>query len=129
LHHLADFVQKEKLPSLLFAEVKDVRSAIEAKCNPTDDVNLLRDVVDALEHACPEGLSTNVLVSSDVAPVGIGFGPRLIEGREFADLKQVVITNRNGEMRPLLSVLQNVFDASAINSGAHGLNRGVPLGV
>jgi hypothetical protein len=47
LHHLADFAKKDALAAQLFAQFKDVHSAIEAKCNPAEDLNLLRDVADA----------------------------------------------------------------------------------
>ena len=104
LHHLADFAKKDALAAQLFAQFKDVHSAIEAKCNPAEDLNLLRDVAD------PNGPSATVLASTGVAPISIGFGQtgcNHLEWKEFG----IIITNRNGEMRALSSVLRNVLDA------------------
>ena len=109
LHHLADFVEKEKLPSLLF---KEVHSAVEAKCNPTEGVKLLREVADAFKHLYPDGQNATVSASIDAAPISMGFArtrpERIIGGPEQVG---TVFTNRNGEMRALSSVLQNVLDA------------------
>jgi hypothetical protein len=53
LHHLSDLVLKEPSPTLAFADIGAVRSAVQAKCvflraaSPVADVALLRDVADA----------------------------------------------------------------------------------
>jgi hypothetical protein len=68
LHHLSDFVLKEPSPGLAFANIDDVRSAVDAKCvflrtaNPVPDVGLLRDVADAFKHHRPNRPSATVTV-------------------------------------------------------------------
>ena len=118
LHHLSDFVfLKEPSPVLAFAKIEDVRSAVGAKCvflrtvQPVGDVLLLRDVADAFKHHRPDRPSTTVLVSTDVVPVGSGWGDALGGRRSTGGVEQVVITIRGGDKRALSSVLQNVFDA------------------
>jgi hypothetical protein len=117
LHHLSDFVLKEPSSGLGFAKIEDVRSTVEAKCvflrtvNPIADVMLLRDVTDAFKHHRPDRSSATVLVSTDVVPVGSGWGQmRWGEGKYGGD-EQVIITTKDGNKRALSSVLQNVFDA------------------
>jgi hypothetical protein len=117
LHHLSDFVLKEPSPALTFTKIEDVRSAVEAKCvflrtaKPVADVGLVRDVTDAFKHHRPDRSSATVLVSTDVVPIGSGWGQmRLGEGK-YGGAEQVVITTKDGNKRALSSVLQNVFDA------------------
>jgi hypothetical protein len=94
LHHLSDLVLKEPSPTLAFADIGAVRSAVQAKCvflraaSPVADVALLRDVADAFKHHRPDRSSTTVLV-----------------------------TTKDGNKRALSSVLQNVFDAWMILLG------------
>jgi hypothetical protein len=117
LHHLADFVLKEPSPQLRFANTKAVRRAVEAKCvflrqgAPVADVSLLRDVADALKHHRPDRPSTTVLASTDIATVSMGFGQMRFGEGKFGGVEQVVVTAKNGDLRALSSVLQNVFDA------------------
>jgi hypothetical protein len=117
LHHLSDFVIKEPSPPTLeFAKIKDVRRALDAKCvflrttEPVADVGLLRDVADAFKHHRPDR-TTTVRVSTDVVPIGSGWGQlRLGEGK-YGGVEQVIVTKKDGDKRALSSVLQNVFDA------------------
>jgi hypothetical protein len=80
LHHLSDLVLKEPSPTLEFEKLEEVRSAVEAKCvflrtaKPVADVRLLRDVADAFKHHRPDRPSATVLVSTDVVPIGSGWG-------------------------------------------------------
>jgi hypothetical protein len=70
---------------------------------------LLRDVAVAFKHHRPK--TGRIAVSSDIAPVGIGFGQcRFGEGK-YGGVEQIVILTRNGDKRALSSVLQNAFDA------------------
>lgn len=117
LHHLSDFVLKEPSPSLAFAKIDDVRRAVGAQCvflrtsRRVEDVELLRDVADAFKHHRPDRRSATVLISTDVVPIGSGWGQiRWGEGK-YGGAEQVIITTRGGEKRALSSVLQNVFDA------------------
>ena len=117
LHHLSDFVIKElSPPTLELAKIEDVRRAVDAKCvffrttKPVADVWLLRDVADAFKHHRPDR-TTTVMVSTDVVPIGSGWGQlRLGEGK-FGGAEQVIVTKKDGDKRALSSVLQNVFDA------------------
>ena len=117
LHHLSDFVFKERSSGLVFAELTDVRKAVEAKCvflrtsQPVADVSLLRDIADALKHHRPDRPSAAVQASTDVAPVSMGFGEARFGEGKFDGVEQVVIVTKDGDMRALSSVLQNVFDA------------------
>jgi hypothetical protein len=79
LHHLSDFVLKEKpLPQLTFRSIVEVRNALETQCvflrsgQPVADVALLHDVADAFKHRRPDRPSATVVVSSDVVPVSLG---------------------------------------------------------
>jgi hypothetical protein len=111
LYQLTDFVKNEKLPSLLFAE-KNVDSAIKAKCKRAADVSLFRDVADAFRHIRPDVTSTTVLAPTDMAPISMSFGRTHPKEQElFSERVGIVITDRNGEIHPLSSVLQNVLDA------------------
>jgi hypothetical protein len=100
LHHLSDFVVKEPSSELMFAKVEDVRSAVEAKCvflrtvEPTADVKLLRDVADAFKHHRPGRSSATVRVSTDVVPIGSGFGQMRYGEGKFGGAEQVVITTK-----------------------------------
>ena len=115
LHHLSDFVLKE--PSLSFAKIEDVRSAVAARCvflrtaQPVADVAVLRDVADAFKHHRPDRPSAKVLVSSDVVPISIGWGHARWDEGKWDSPEQVIITTKGGDKRALWSVLQNVFDA------------------
>jgi hypothetical protein len=117
LHHLSDFVIKElSPPTLELAKIEDVRRAVDAKCvffrttKPVADVWLLRDVADAFKHHRPDR-TTTVMVSTDVVPIGSGWGQlRLGEGK-FGGAEQVIVTKKDGDKRALSSVLQDVFDA------------------
>jgi hypothetical protein len=117
LHHLSDFVLKERSPALLFPTIEDVRSAVDAKCfflrttKPVADVKLLRDVTDAFKHHRPDRASASVLVSTDIVPVGRGWGQMRWGEGKYGGAEQVVITTKDGDKRALSSVLQNVFDA------------------
>jgi hypothetical protein len=118
LHHLSDFVLKEPSPSLAFAKIKEVRSAVEAKCvflrnndAPVADVALLRDVADAFKHHRPDRQSATVRASSDVAPISIGWGQARWGEGKWDGPEQIIITTKDGDTRALSSVLQNVFDA------------------
>jgi hypothetical protein len=79
--------------------------------NPVADISLLRDVADALKHHRPDRPSATVLASTDVATVSMGFGQMRFGEGKFDGVEQVVITKKDGDMRALTSVLQNVFDA------------------
>lgn len=116
LHHLSDFVLKE--PSLLsFAKIEDVRAAVGAKCvflrttGPVADVMLLRDVADAFKHHRPDRANATVVVSTDVVPIGSGYGQMRYGEGKWGGAEQVVITTKDNNKRALSSVLQNVFDA------------------
>lgn len=117
LHHLSDFVLKEPSPSLAFAEIKEVRSAVEAQCvflrtaQPVADVGLLRDVADAFKHHRPDRPSATVHTSSDVVPLSIGWGQARWGEGKMGGVEHVIITTKDGDKRALSSVLQNVFDA------------------
>jgi hypothetical protein len=111
LHHLSDFVLKEPSAVLTFAKLEDVRSAVDAKCvflrtgKPVAHVGLLRDVADAFKHHRPDRSSATVLVSTDVVPIGRGWGQlRWGEGK-YGGAEQVAITKKDGDKRALLSVL------------------------
>jgi hypothetical protein len=118
LHHLSDFVLKEPSATLTFANIEEVRSAVEAKCVflreknvPVADVRLLRDVADAFKHHRPDRLGATVRASSDVVPVSLGWGEARWGEGKWGSPEQVIITTNNGDKRALSSVLQNVFDA------------------
>jgi hypothetical protein len=117
LHHLSDFVLKERSPVLVFAKIEGVRNAVDAKCvflrtaTPVADVKLLRDVADAFKHHRPDRSSATVLVSTDVVPIGSGWGQMRWGEGKYGGAEQVVITTKDGDKRALSSVLQNVFDA------------------
>jgi hypothetical protein len=109
LHHFADFVEKAKMPSFLFSNVKDVWSAVEAKCHSVTDVSWLRDVADALDQYLRDGPSAPVLTATDVAPIGLGFG---VNEAEFGyRLERIMVVTGNGETRALSSVLRKVLSA------------------
>jgi hypothetical protein len=124
LHHLSDLVLTEPSPTLTFAEIGEVRSAVEARCvflrtgKPVADVGLLRDVADAFKHHRPDRPSTMVLVSTDVIPVGSGYSQMRFGEGKYGGGEQVVITTKDGDKRALSSVLQNVFDAWRACSGS-----------
>jgi hypothetical protein len=117
LHHLSDFVLKEPSPALPYAEIKDVRSAVEAKCvflrttNPIADIGLLRDIADAFKHHRPDRPNATVSVSTDVVPMGSGWGEMRWGEGKYGGAEQVIVTTKDGDKRALSSVLQNVFDA------------------
>jgi hypothetical protein len=117
LHHLSDFVLNEPSPTLAFAKLEDVRSAVDAKCvflrtsTPVADVGLLRDVAEAFKHHRLDRPSATIAVSTDVVPVGSGWGQMRWGEGKFGGAEQVVITTKDGDKRALSSVLQNVFDA------------------
>jgi hypothetical protein len=102
LHHLSDFVLKES-PPLAFADIRAVRSAVEARCfflrttKPVADVGLLRDVADAFKHHRPDRPSATVLVSSDVVPVSIGWGQARWDEGKWDGVEQVIITTKDGK--------------------------------
>lgn len=107
LHHLAEFVRKKEL-------IKDVSSAIAAKCNLAADVSLIDDIAEAFRHR-PDETSATVLVPTEVTPISLGFGRTRFKKAPLeygrGPFEQVIITNSKGETRPLMSILQNVFDA------------------
>jgi hypothetical protein len=72
-----------------------------------DDVGLLRDVADAFKHHKPDGANSRVAISTDVTPIGSGYGMMRYGEGKYGGAEQVVITTRGGDKR----VLQNVFDA------------------
>lgn len=116
LHHLADFVFEERSPSLpTFVDLGAVRAAVDAKCEflrngkPVDDVNMLRDVAVAFKHHRPR--TGRIAVSTDIAPVGIGFGSLSWGEGKYGGVEQIIISTKTGDRRALSSVLQNVFDA------------------
>jgi hypothetical protein len=99
-----------------FTGLDHVRSTVEAGCLflreptvPATDVTLLRDISVAFKHHKPSRGS--VSVSTDIVPVGTGFG--MLRGGEgkYGGVEQVCVTMNNGDRRALSSVLQNVFDA------------------
>jgi hypothetical protein len=118
LHHLSDFVLKEPSPTLTFADIEEVRSAVEAKCVflrnnniPVADVGLLRDVAEAFKHHRPDRPSATVRASRDVVTVSLGWGEARWGEGKWGSPEQVIITTKDGKKRALSSVLQNVFDA------------------
>lgn len=117
LHHFSDFVLKEQSPPLLFGRIEDVRTAVGSKClflrtaNSVDDISLLRDVADAFKHHRPDRSNASVRVSTDVVPIGSGWGEMRWGEGKFGGAEQVVVTMKNGDKRALSSILQNVFDA------------------
>jgi hypothetical protein len=117
LHHLSDFVLKEPSPTLSFTKIEDVRSAVEAKCvflrsaTQIADVSLLRDVADAFKHHRPDRSNAMVQISTDVVPIGSGWGQMHFGEGKYGGMEQVLVTTKSGEKRALSSVLQNVFDA------------------
>jgi hypothetical protein len=117
LHHLSDFMLKEPSPGLIFAKIEDVRGAVSAKCvflrsgKSVGDVALLRDVADAFKHHRPDRASATVRVSTDVVPVGSGWGEMHFGEGKYGGAEQVIVTTTDGNKRALSSVLQNVFDA------------------
>jgi hypothetical protein len=117
LHHLSDFVLKERSPPLIFASIGDVRTAVDVKCfflrtaKRVADINLLRDVADAFKHHRPDRSSASVLISTDMVPIGSGWGQMRYGEGKYGGAEQVVITTKDGDKRALSSVLQNVFDA------------------
>ena len=78
---------------------------------PAADVQLLRDVADAFKHHRPDRPSATVQVSTDVVPIGSGWGMMRWGEGKYGDVEQVIITTKAGEKRALSSALQNVFDA------------------
>src|SRR5215470_6698874 len=100
LHHFSDFVLKEPAPPLTFTRIEDVRTAVDAKCvflrtaKPVADVGLLRDVADAFKHHRPDRSSAAVHVSTDVIPVGSGYGEMRYGEGKFGGAEQVVITTK-----------------------------------
>ena len=58
----------------------------------------------------PDRRSATVPSSTDIAPFTMGFGQARFGEGKF-DVEQMVIVDKNGDMRALSSVLQNVFDA------------------
>jgi hypothetical protein len=118
LHHFADFALKEPSAALpMFARIDDVRTAVDAKCvygrsgEYIDDVGLLRDVADAFKHHKPDRANSRVAISTDVTPIGSGYGMLRYGEGKYGGAEQVVMTTRGGDKRALSSVLQNVFDA------------------
>lgn len=117
LHHLSDFVFKEPSPALTFKTIEDVRNAVQAMCvflrtnQPVSDVGLLRDVADAFKHHRPDRSSARILVSTDVVPIGSGWGQMRWGEGKYGGVEQVIISTKDGDKRALSSVLQNVFDA------------------
>lgn len=117
LHHLSDFVLKEPSPALTFKKIEDVRNAVQAMCvflrtsQPVSDVGLLRDVADAFKHHRPDRSSARILVSTDVVPIGSGWGQMRWGEGKYGGVERVVISTKDGDKRALSSVLQNVFDA------------------
>jgi hypothetical protein len=117
LHHLSDFVLKEPSSSLEFPNIEAVRNAVSAKCvflrtsEHVADGELLRDVADAFKHHRPDRSSATVRVSTDVVPIGTGWGQMRWGEGKYGGAEQVVITAKDGNKRALSSVLQNVFDA------------------
>ncbi len=117
LHHLSDFVLKEPSPTMAFTKIEDVRDAVDAKCvylrgsTLIADVRLLRDVADAFKHHRPDRSSATVSVSTDVVPIGSGWGQMRWGEGKYGGVEQVVITTKDGDKRALSSVLQNAFDA------------------
>jgi hypothetical protein len=117
LHHLSDFVLKERVPPLAFTKIEDVRTAVETRCvflrngQSVADVALLRDVADAFKHHRPDRSSATIAASSDVVPVSLGWGQARWGEGKWGSPEQVIITTKTGDRRALSSVLQNVFDA------------------
>jgi hypothetical protein len=116
LHHLADFVLEEPTLALpTFTDMAAVRAAVDARCEflrngkYVDDVKLLRDVAVAFKHHRPK--IGRIAVSSDIAPIGIGFGECRYGKGKYGGVEQIVVTTKTGDRRALSSVLQNVFDA------------------
>ena len=70
----------------------------------------MRDVADAFKHHRPDRSSASVLVSTDIVPVGNGWGQMRYGEGKYGGAEQVVITTKDGDKRALSSVLQNVFD-------------------
>ena len=55
--------------------------------------------------------SATVRVSTDVVPVGSGWGEMHFGEGKYGGAEQVIVTTTDGNKRALSSVLQNVFDA------------------
>jgi hypothetical protein len=89
---------------------------LNAKCcflqtaKPVADVKLLRDIADAFKHHRPDRSSASVVVSTDIVPIGSGWGQMRYGEGKYGGAEQVVITTKDGDKRALSSVLQNVFD-------------------
>jgi len=64
-----------------------------------------------LQHHRPDRSSATVLVSTDVVPIGSGWGQMRWGEGKYGGAEQGVITTKDGNKRALSSVLQNVFDA------------------
>lgn len=98
-------------------KIDDVRSALSAKSfslrteKPVGDVALLRDIADAFKHHRQNRVCTNVRISTDVVPVGGGFGEMHWGKGKYGGAEQVIITTKDANKLASSCVLQNVFDA------------------
>jgi hypothetical protein len=63
------------------------------------------------KHHRPDRSSASVSVSTDIVPIGSGWGQMRYGEGKYGGAEQVIITTKNGDKRALSSVLQNVFDA------------------
>jgi hypothetical protein len=117
LHHLSDYALHHPPPH--FADIAAVRSAVqshvlflrEPKAPIPDDVALLRDTAGAFKHFKLDRASATVADANAVAAIPIGFGiARFGEGK-YGGVQQCTVTRKDGDVRAVSSVLQNVFDA------------------
>jgi hypothetical protein len=110
LHDLSEFARKEKFAYLVLGGTTDVSSAIEARCKPSTDVSLLRDIAEAFKRR-----TNATVVAADKMPISISFSrtrTRLEETpRLDGPFDEIVIADRSGETRPLSSITHSVFDA------------------
>jgi hypothetical protein len=100
LHHLSDFVFNERVPELSFANLTMVRNAVDARCvflrtgMPIADASLLRDVADAFKHHRLNRSDATVVVSTDVVPIGSGYGQMRFGEGKYGGGEQVIITTK-----------------------------------
>ncbi len=122
LHHFADIVFAEGPEFLELphgSNLGDLRAWLSSFCfalrteEPSEDVNLLRDVADALKHAVLTRNTHNRHVAANDAVVVIetGYGSVPFGEGKYGGVNQVVVLTNAGVKRPLSSILQNVVDA------------------
>jgi hypothetical protein len=117
LHHLTDYALHHPPPA--FADVAAVRAAVqshvlflrEPKAPIPDDVALLRDTAEAFKHFKLDRVSATLADADAVATISTGYGvARWGEGK-WGGTEQCMVTRKDGDVRAMTSLLQNVFDA------------------